>query len=104
MYVFGGHTHSLEDKLNDMWIYNIKSCIWSEVKYDNKNGFGSGGNLFGSGNNMIIPNSRSGHNMVIDQVNNRIIVFGGCSGEKSEYELNDMWQFNIFTLKWDIIH
>ncbi len=77
--VFGGRDHTGAN-LNDVWVLT------------NANGLGGTGewiNLIPNGA-AGSPPARSGHAMVYDATNNRLIVFGGCGGYCVP-ALNDVW-------------
>ncbi|HTR35413.1 MAG TPA: kelch repeat-containing protein [Bryobacteraceae bacterium] len=78
MVVFGGRD-SNGNNLNDVWILT------------NANGQGSSQwvNLIPNGADGSPP-ARSGHSAVYDAVNNRMMIFGGCSGYCAP-ALNDVW-------------
>jgi hypothetical protein len=80
MIVFGGRDGN-GNNLNDVWILA------------DANGAGSHPSEWGE----LIPNgaagsppARSGHSAVYDSVNNRMIIFGGCSANCAPV-LNDVW-------------
>jgi hypothetical protein len=80
MIVFGGRDGSGNNR-NDVWILT------------DANGAGSHPSQWG----RLIPNgaagsppARSGHSAVYDSVNNRMIIFGGCSAYCAPV-LNDVW-------------
>ncbi len=74
MWIFGG-----EGKegfyLNDMWIFNLKSLIWTNVRFTKTD----------------IPLGRTGHTMTLH--NNEFYIFGGKTGNYNE--TNELWKFNI---------
>ncbi len=79
MIMFGGRS-STGFNLNDSWLLS------------NANGLGGSGqwtNLFPNGS-AGSPPARSGQTAVYDSVNDRLIIFGGCSGYCLP-ALNDVW-------------
>lgn len=78
MIVFGGRS-STGFNLNDVWLLT------------GANGLGTAGwtNLIANGA-AGSPTARSGHSAVYDQVNDRMIIFGGCAGYCLPV-LNDVW-------------
>jgi len=57
IYLFGGHDEDNE-KLEDFWKFDLKSCAWVEIQID---GFK--------------PTGRNGHTTVV--INNKLVMFGG---------------------------
>ncbi len=79
MIVFGGRDTN-GNNLNDVWVLT------------NANGLGGASqwiNLIANGDSASPP-ARSGHSAAYDTANNRMIIFGGCSGSCAP-ALNDVW-------------
>lgn len=74
MYVFGGKSDSAT-KLNDLWMFNMTSHKWIEVRNVDE----------------VVPEPRSGHSsLIFDGV---ILVFGGIY--EVTKELNDICAFSL---------
>ncbi|MEL7001415.1 MAG: kelch repeat-containing protein [Bacteroidota bacterium] len=72
IFLFGGFCSLDKNKLNDLWKYDGQG--WVRITNDNP------------------PPVRSGHSMVYDSFNNRLLVFGG-KNEKGDL-LNDLWSWD----------
>ena len=77
MIIFGGMSTSFGSTLNDTWVLT------------NANGLG-GTPTWINLNPSNTPPPRSGHSAVYDEINNRMIIFGGCAGG-CEPTRNDVW-------------
>lgn len=87
MYIFGGRSYGLCERLNDLWILSLDSFIYTEVEMNDTD---------------YRPDVRSGFGMVYDS--DKIWIFGGRGGESTILELNDLWLFDINTQKWQEVH
>lgn len=82
MIIFGGKNDENE-KLNDVWIFNLTECTWSKIDYSSED---------------LIPIPRSGHSAVV--YNNKMMIFAGIF--EITRELNDSYLFDIATQKWSL--
>ena len=72
IFLFGGYCSTTKKRLNDLW--QFKNSQWKEIKQDEA------------------PAARSGHAMVYDTFNDRLLVFGGKS--EAGQLLDDLWSWN----------
>ncbi|MDY6834280.1 MAG: kelch repeat-containing protein [Chloroflexota bacterium] len=72
--LFGGQAD--DEKLDDTWLYNLDSGVWTEIDIDTK------------------PAARSGHAIILDSANDKVIAFG---------DLSDTWAYDITTSTWEEI-
>ncbi len=79
MIVFGGRNHNGKN-LNDVWVLVNADGSGATPQWVNLIPNGAAGS----------PPARSGHSSVYDATNNRLIIFGGCSGSCVP-ALNDVW-------------
>src|SRR3989344_4258636 len=79
--LFGGLTF-FSAYVNDLWSYNPATNGWTQLIAN-----GAGGS----------PPGRSRHGVAWDQINNRLLVFGGY---QSGNGLNDLWSYNPATNGW----
>ena len=77
MYIFGGQDDD-NQKLDDMWQFNIESKEWSPIQF---------------GDSDFKPVPRSGHSTVV--YGNKMYIFGGIL--ELTKELNDLCVFNFET-------
>ncbi|MFX1252160.1 MAG: Kelch repeat-containing protein [Promethearchaeota archaeon] len=49
-------------------------------------------------NQIVSPSPRSGHGMVYDPVNQKVILFGG--GNENHIFMNDTWVYDYLTNTW----
>jgi N-acetylneuraminic acid mutarotase len=81
--LFGGHAYDTDDTVNnDLWYYNCSTKQWTEQTVDSP------------------PPTRYWHDMVYDETNEKIVLFGG---RISGYSMNcrgDTWEFNEETSNW----
>lgn len=79
LFVFGGYDGKV--RLNDLFLLNLDTMIWSEpLTYGN------------------IPSKRMGH--AVTSVGNMVVLFGGDDGNKHRLLLNDVYTFDLSTMKW----
>ena len=71
-FLFGGYNNKLKKRTNDLWRFNQGK--WKEESGD------------------LQPQARSGHAMIYDKPNNRLVLFGGKSD--SGELLSDTWIWN----------
>ena len=101
MVIFGGH-HSLEKRLNDLWIFDTLNMTWTE-QFSNA------------------PSPRGGHSATIVVVQNsspqeddeseeeetsleRMIIFGGYGGTgDARKDLNDLYELDTTTWTWRLM-
>ncbi len=69
IFLFGGYCSESNTRLNDLWKFTDGQ--WENVKNEKR------------------PSARSGHAMVYDSVNNRLVLFGGKDNDRTL--LNDTW-------------
>lgn len=79
IFLFGGFCSLDKKRLNDLWQFDGQS--WIRITGDNP------------------PPARSGHSMIYDKVNNRLLVFGGKNEEGKL--LNDLWSWD--GSRWEMI-
>jgi N-acetylneuraminic acid mutarotase len=79
LYIFGGKDED-NNKLGDLWIYNIKTGTWNEAQYPHGEG----------------PISRSGHSTGVFK--NYIIVYAGI--HELTQELSDMYLYDTNNGTW----
>ena len=72
IFLFGGYCSAEKRRLNDFWEFDGQG--WKAIRTD------------------IVPEPRSGHSMIYDSFQNRLLVFGG-KNESGEI-LNDLWSWN----------
>ncbi|WP_298897253.1 kelch repeat-containing protein [uncultured Psychroserpens sp.] len=72
IFLFGGYCSSEKKRLNDFWKFDGKT--WNAIQTD------------------VAPEPRSGHSMIYDSANNRLLVFGGKN--ENGTILNDLWSWN----------
>lgn len=65
---------------NDMWLFDPTSNLWTEI------------------NPTVKPSARSGHSMVYDSTNHKIILFGGWADNAGL--MSDTWIFDSQTNQW----
>lgn len=85
IFIFGGCTHTKQEKkeefLNDVWIFNISTKSWEQIKVENK------------------PSPRASHSAA--KRGQEVYIFGGRNQTKSKSQrpktnvLNDLWVFNL---------
>jgi hypothetical protein len=85
LWIFGGEfaspTQSQFYHYKDLWVLNLKDCVWQKI------------------NTVGGPSSRSGHRMVACQ--KMLFVFGGFHESTNDYRyFNDLHAFNVETYKW----
>jgi len=85
--VFGG-TNGIKT-LNDLWRFDLKTKIWSEIKTDNPPEV-----------KMAVIQPRRSHTMVVDQDN--VYLFGGIQDVTKEK--NDIYIFSPEANTWTRIH
>jgi N-acetylneuraminic acid mutarotase len=80
--VFGG-SQWVSDLIyfDDTWIYDVSSNTWTEIT------------------GATPPLDRQGHGMAYDDVNDKVVVFGGFSDTASD-EMDDTWEFDVATETW----
>lgn len=71
IFLFGGYCSLEKTRLNDLWSFNGKA--WKRLAPRHS------------------PKPRSGHQMIYDELNNRIVLFGGKNNDNEL--LNDTWVF-----------
>ncbi|KAJ5078492.1 kelch domain-containing protein [Anaeramoeba ignava] len=76
--VFGGVPEEGE-RLNDTWIFDLKSQNWNKLKISSE-----------------IPIGRSSHTSIIFE--NKLIIFGGYGADSRRHQ--DLWELNIKTDQW----
>ncbi len=84
--IFGGwHYDPGENSFtmyDDTWQGDLNTNSWQEIETD------------------VHPSARASH-AILDSVNNRILLFGGVAyTENNVYPYNDLWQFDLDSLKW----
>ena len=84
MYVFGGKDFE-NNKLNDFWVFDIITGIWTEIPYSQE---------------VDWPVSRSGHSTGVFK--NFIIIFGGI--HELIQELNDLHLYDIVNNRWSLVY
>ena len=92
LYIFGG---SIQDGnlLNDLWKLDLSNFSWEKILENNK---------FPE-NELFVPSPRSGHSLLhISEEDNVVYIFGGKIGNFQEG--NDLWQYDISTNEFKIIH
>ncbi|MFQ5456496.1 MAG: kelch repeat-containing protein [Nitrospirota bacterium] len=76
--LFGGSDE--ENKLGDTWVYNLFTDEWTKM------------------NSSTSPPARQSHAMVYDDINEKVILYGGYgSGNKI---LQDIWTYDFITDEW----
>ena len=81
--LFGGHAFNTSDTVNnDMWIYNCSSRLWIEMVIDSP------------------PPIRYWHDIAYDEVNEKIVLFGGRINWYTMDCRNDTWEFDEETNQW----
>jgi N-acetylneuraminic acid mutarotase len=84
LFLFGGRTgfEMGESSLNDLFVFDIKENIWTELKKSN--------------DSDVWPEARSYHTMT--SLKNKLYLFGGCSANQSR--LNDLYEYDLNENKW----
>lgn len=82
MYVYGGYISDKAEYLSNILSFNIDQQTW-EVVYKGDNSDKD-------------PQGRSNFSMV--EYKGNLLIFGGTNGVKT---LNDMWNFNLTSKKWE---
>ncbi|MBX2870635.1 MAG: hypothetical protein KTR30_00995 [Saprospiraceae bacterium] len=72
IFLFGGYCSTAKKRLNDLWVF--RNNQWKKI------------------NQKEAPEARSGHAMVYDAFNDRLLVFGGKN--ETGQLLNDLWSWN----------
>jgi hypothetical protein len=85
MYIFGGRDDD-NNKLNDMWKFNIETQEWTEIPMTARDDDPS----------WIVPLERSGHSC--DVYGQYMVIFGGFFDITKE--LNDLYLFDFITESW----
>ncbi len=85
MIIFGGRDED-NNKLNDIWAFNISTGTWSE--------------LFQSSSDGTAPLARTGHTCCV--YNDLMFLFGGIY--EITKELNDCWAFDLKKNKWGCVY
>ncbi len=80
MYIFGGRDEDNE-KLNDLWVFNLDTLRWTQVKPVNQP-----------------PTPRCGHSASMYGGGDMMMVFGGIY--EVTKELNDLQAFEFKTRRW----
>ncbi len=78
--LFGGWSKATSAHLNDTWAYDPAANTWTELKPTG-----------------TLPTARGSHSMAYDQVESKIILFGGT--DSSAY-FNDTWVFDTAATTW----
>ena len=78
MAVFGGRDED-NNKLNDLWLFNISSYVWEKIETD-----------------FNIPKGRSGHSACLYK--DMMLIFGGIY--EVTKELDDMYIFDFKNKRW----
>ena len=78
MYVFGGRDN-VQEQLNDLWVFNLESLQWTEIRPRSE-----------------LPLGRIGHSC--DIIGQYMIIFGGFY--RIANELNDLHVFDFEECKW----
>ncbi|MFX0171611.1 MAG: kelch repeat-containing protein [Candidatus Hodarchaeota archaeon] len=82
-FLFAGHANGNQDRVtNDMWQYNSNSRNWMEIILP------------------APPSERYWHEMVYDETNGEIIIFGGRASGSSFLCRDDTWIFDENTEEW----
>ncbi|CDW86235.1 kelch repeat [Stylonychia lemnae] len=85
IYVFGGYNGS--DMLNDVFIFDIEQSSWTEVQYTEED-------------LITHPRARSSHACCLDtDYKDRFYMYGGTGKNLGQENFNDLWVFEIRTLK-----
>ena len=87
LYVFGGKDDDNE-KLNDLWKFNMTTRVWTELVTEDANMLGGAASK--------IPIARSGHTAVLYE--GFICIFGGIF--EVTKELNDLQLYDIANNRW----
>jgi N-acetylneuraminic acid mutarotase len=82
IYLFGGWSKAADVDHNDLWSYDSAANTWTAVKPTGD-----------------LPGARSGCALAYDQVENKLVLFGGVDSKASTY-LNDTWVFDFATNAW----
>lgn len=84
--------------MNDLWRFDIDSLKWNLVAGDTTN------SVAGIYTFPFKIGSREDFDMVLHP-NNTLYVFGGYARDQGGNlgEINDLWEFNLNTLKWTFI-
>jgi hypothetical protein len=94
----GGYGASTANRLNDLWVYNINTGVWTWVSGDNEaDNYGSYG-IKGVASISNKPGAKGGPVNWIDASGN-LWLFGGAGNAASGSDglLNDLWKFSIIT-------
>jgi len=84
--LFAGHAYNVSDTVNnDMWIYDCLSKEWSELITD------------------PVPPTRYWHDIAYDEVNEKIVMFGGRLNWFNFDCRGDTWEFDEETNQWNEI-
>ena len=92
LYIFGG---SIQDGnlLNDLWKFDLNNYSWENILENNK---------FNE-SDLSVPSPRSGHALFhLSNEDNTVYIFGGKIGNFQEG--NDLWQYDISSNKFKLIH
>lgn len=81
-YIFGGFNTMNGEFNNNLFSFDLKELFWRKFEYKSQR----------------IPCARAGHSCVLYKEN--IYLFGG---EIMEKKFNDMWIFDVISLKWQEI-
>lgn len=84
MIVFGGWDHDFPNN-NEVWALDLANESWSML----------------IDRNPSSPPSRTGHSLIYDGGNDRMILFGGNNGAGTG--LNDVWALDLNTPSWTLI-
>ncbi len=81
--LFAGHAFDSSDTINnDMWLYNCSNKQWSEMTVDSP------------------PSIRYWHDMIYDETNEKIIMFGGRKNSYSFDCWGDTWEYIEESNQW----
>ncbi|MFH1144079.1 MAG: kelch repeat-containing protein [Candidatus Eisenbacteria bacterium] len=81
--IFGGGKTTNQTGMNDTWAVDLATRAWTRL------------NLGGAA-----PRPRFGHTAIRDSLNDRMIVYGGRTGNLA---LNDVWSFDLITERWEML-
>jgi len=85
MIVFGGWDYQ---HFNDLWDFDFDTQTWTELSPLGE-----------------LPNPRNAHTAAYDEINKRMLVFGGAGSETGlepvDAHFDDIWELDLVTLTWN---
>jgi hypothetical protein len=73
LYVFGGMNAGAQEIYNDLYRFDTKNYIWTQIEYEQND-------------NIVVPAPRNAHAMIVLPSKDQVLLFGGSSPETGPFQ------------------